>query len=92
MLQTMSDYFPDTRVETASVISDIREHFQELHGLLQARQEKAQHYSCIKCIEKISLKFMLKWKTAVYTSRVYIVQKVIDLHLIVGDSYKSVNF
>lgn len=46
----------------------------------------------IKCIEKISLKFMLKWKTAVYTSHVYIVQKVIDLHLIVGDSYKSVNF
>lgn len=35
---------------------------------------------------------MLKWKTAVYTSRVYIVQKVIDLQLIVGDSYKSVNF
>eukprot|EP00105_Crassostrea_gigas_P034958 XP_019919106.1 PREDICTED: RING finger protein 17 isoform X8 [Crassostrea gigas] len=38
--KTMSDYFPDTRVETASVISDIREHFQELHGLLQAREKQ----------------------------------------------------
>ena len=33
----MSDFFPDSRMETASVITDIREHFQELHGLLQAR-------------------------------------------------------
>ncbi|XP_061195891.1 RING finger protein 17-like isoform X2 [Saccostrea echinata] len=38
--KTMTDFFPDAKVETAAVIFEIREHFQELHGLLQAREKQ----------------------------------------------------
>nr|XP_022292973.1 RING finger protein 17-like isoform X3 [Crassostrea virginica] len=49
--RTMSDFFPDSRMETASVITDIREHFQELHGLLQAREKHLidEVFAAYKC-------------------------------------------
>ncbi|XP_056016210.1 RING finger protein 17-like isoform X2 [Ostrea edulis] len=38
--KSLTDFFPDSKTETATVITEIREHFQGLHGLLQAREKQ----------------------------------------------------